>query len=365
VTFGLAIAAVQLFSARLYLHSSELVSHQAEVDLALTGFGAVLLVGAARLAFKPSTSSSDSECTGDASQSHQDSESQAVTLAKLSMSSPKTNYTAIIRCRPAFNGLSVQGATLFATAWVLMSPLSLCGTIDRRLLLSTMAVCLPLGEGIGRIGCFFAGCCGSVRLGSGSGREKYPSLQLLSTAMNLASFAWCMYRFPASLTQAGCTSAAANALIRCLVDPLRQDVSSNPFSRARIFALGQLSVSVAIMLRHLANEHDFTTAVGLVVSTVLSLGLVLLAMKLAWQHLGNYASQCKRIVNSISVFVLVYAFSFVIICMVVVGGVATEREPARKRNEMSWALLEYPYVMGCAALSAVLPLLLPCDSSWL
>lgn len=79
------------------------------------------------------------------------------------------------------------------------------------------AVALPVGQAIGRLGCFLEGCCGGIVI---EGRRV--PVQLLEAGADLALAAWVAQgRWPAG--NAFRRSVAGYAAIRFVLDPLRAD----------------------------------------------------------------------------------------------------------------------------------------------
>ena len=107
-------------------------------------------------------------------------------------------------------GAWIQGATTAAVFSLVVSPLA-----DRYRLFLSLAMVLPIGEAIGRVGCYFAGCCGDHR-------NRMTSIQLHSAFVNasaavlilvLQKFAYITFERAAIL------ALASNALIRMILRP--------------------------------------------------------------------------------------------------------------------------------------------------
>ena len=118
------------------------------------------------------------------------------------------------------NGLWIQGAILGTTISIMLSPL-----IDRWHLFLSVAISLPIGEAIGRIGCQFAGCCGS----SSSVPLRSAILNCLTGLSVLLSYHLNYIGFK----KAAILSLAANALIRLASRP-------NTFAVIQLFVTGIL-----------------------------------------------------------------------------------------------------------------------------
>lgn len=104
------------------------------------------------------------------------------------------------------SGIAAVAASIFA------SPLT-----GRSRLLFSFCLALPFGEAIGRIGCYFAGCCG----GSGDHRIKIP-LQLKSSFWNAVAGVALLSLHTFSKLQletAAMVALAANGIIRILLRP--------------------------------------------------------------------------------------------------------------------------------------------------
>ncbi|MCB9685825.1 MAG: prolipoprotein diacylglyceryl transferase [Alphaproteobacteria bacterium] len=111
-------------------------------------------------------------------------------------------------------GKTVLGAILGGWAAVEFAKLALGFTRSTG---DGFAVALPVGQAIGRLGCFLEGCCAGVAWGEG----RVP-VQLLEASLDLALAAWVAQgRWPEG--HAFRRVVAGYALIRFVLDPLRAD----------------------------------------------------------------------------------------------------------------------------------------------
>ena len=117
-------------------------------------------------------------------------------------------------------GAWIQGAMAATVLSLVISPL-----VERYQLFLSLAMVLPVGEAIGRVGCYFAGCCGDHR------SRKIP-IQLQSVVLNaiagISIMASCYFAHIA-LEKAAILSLASNALIRVMLRP-------NAFAIAQLMA---------------------------------------------------------------------------------------------------------------------------------
>lgn len=97
------------------------------------------------------------------------------------------------------------------------------------LFLCSTGVTLPLGEAIGRLGCFYGGCCdGRVAKDKrGEDAKLVGSLPLLSTTINFAAYTGLVALLTCrelSIEEAALLALAANGMTRLLTDSLRRDL---------------------------------------------------------------------------------------------------------------------------------------------
>ncbi|KAL7941072.1 hypothetical protein V8C42DRAFT_335735 [Trichoderma barbatum] len=147
----------------------------------------------------------------------------------------------------SLNGISIQGGLLFAALWLIFCPTAL--SAEKNLLLSSAALSLPLGESLGRIGCFFAGCCGSRR--DKDGKPMYLAVQLLASTINMVAFlglATAVATTTLRSNVAGTVAVVANAAIRLNLDPLRDDAAISRWSKTSLFAASQLLLGCFLMV---------------------------------------------------------------------------------------------------------------------
>ncbi len=149
------------------------------------------------------------------------------------------------------SGISIQGGTLAAILFIL-STQAWAPHLEIRNILASATLSLPLGEGIGRIGCYWAGCCGSRRE---KGRERYGAVQLLSSAMNIAAYTFLIFsavKCNLPLPEAGILAFSSNAVIRLILDPLRE---STTISRKRALGYHNLRFSPSSCLDRAACRY--------------------------------------------------------------------------------------------------------------
>jgi len=118
------------------------------------------------------------------------------------------------------NGLWIQGSILAASLSILLSPLT-----DRWRLFQCLAISLPIGEAIGRIGCHFSGCCGSIS-----------SVPLRSAVLNYLTGTSILLSYQLNyigLEKATMLSLTTNAIIRLALRP-------NTFAALQIHSAGIL-----------------------------------------------------------------------------------------------------------------------------
>lgn len=151
----------------------------------------------------------------------------------------------------SLKGISIQGSLLFSALWVILSH-NIAPSVDTRLLLASMALSFPLGEAIGRIGCYFGGCCGSKQGKDDNNNVTFP-VQFISSGMNAVAFyvlGALVLEQHLHLFRAGILAITANAAFRLVLDPLRHDATTtaataNPTS---LFALCQLILSTMLLI---------------------------------------------------------------------------------------------------------------------
>ncbi|UKZ73243.1 hypothetical protein TrVFT333_000885 [Trichoderma virens FT-333] len=264
---GLSIVAVEIVTAVVYCSQRDvLLSSTESHDLVIAGLGTVIAglfgakaVNSLMLAIDYSRSktlhsypparrtfpNSDSVFTFFAKNS--DPESRTVSFSKMS-GVPLLDMISL-------NGISVQGGILFSALWVSQIHYA-APTVARDVLLASMALALLLGEAIGRIGCYFGGCCGARH--DQNRVDKIPSVQLLTSTLNLIAFlglATALNCGLMSLPEMGCTAMAVNAAIRLVVDRLRNDAMEKAVGTATVFAGCQLFLSSWIYFS-LRQGHD-------------------------------------------------------------------------------------------------------------
>ena len=120
----------------------------------------------------------------------------------------------------------LQGGMLGAAIIVIISPLT-----NRYRLFLSLAASLPIGEAIGRVGCFFAGCC-SGGGSSGTSMSVQTKASILNAILGISTLG--LYGSEnLTLQGAAVLSLSCNALIRI-------------FLRPNIFAIAQFILSAAV-----------------------------------------------------------------------------------------------------------------------
>ncbi|XWW98737.1 hypothetical protein V2A60_006739 [Cordyceps javanica] len=296
---GLAIASTELASATLYeLASDGTLPRRELVSLATIGMGAVVsgLFGAKLMNYTLSA---------------------PVGRGTTTQNTPAPSYLSNgvpRRLCPAYKGISIQGAMLFSLIWLHISP-NLSGNVNNRLLFGAVGVSLPIGEAVGRVGCYFAGCCGSMR------KEKYPGIQLLAAALNLIVFCSSAMHLASHGTsrigEIGLKAIAANGTVRLVLNPLRTDAANMLFSPASMFAATQVLFFSSILAFEEAKA-GMNPVVSVLAATRATLSNALLCCvaaagwELAAKQLKKWElRQYARPEN------LVYAFSAAILVLVV------------------------------------------------
>ncbi|KAJ2970089.1 hypothetical protein NQ176_g8349 [Zarea fungicola] len=256
-----------------------------------------------------------------------------------------------------FNGISIQGAILFSVMWLFAS--SLLGLqVNNRVLFGAAGVSLALGEAIGRIGCYFAGCCGSERW------ERFPNIQLLSATLNILIYVTKILDLAnndtSSIFEVGVGAVLANGVVRLVLNPFRSDAAERILSPSSMFATTQVMFSSAmLMLEHTAAGTDPTaamlTSIGLVSRNMLICRIAIFLWALIASQLQNWSSM--RLMRSENA---VYAFSVMILVLVVKGDasdpVAPEKYPSLGQERL--LVITNPAFWCSVAVTAALPVIL-------
>lgn len=145
-------------------------------------------------------------------------------------------------------GISIQGAMVFSVPWVMLSPF-IPTSIDKHRLVACMAVSLPLGEALGRIGCYIAGCCGSEC--KPDSKYRPPAVPLVSAASNSVAFIVLIAMTKTEILdihRAGIIGAMSNASIRLAMNSLRGDSQGHAMAMTDGFAYCQVAASGALLV---------------------------------------------------------------------------------------------------------------------
>ena len=270
IMLGSAMVATQTSTALIYINVSDRhpLTHHEITSMATTGLGSVVagLVGARLL-----NRVLDSSPRTPPSQGHEDNDDGAKALVPGPSHGSSRAYSGwaktilLSRFTCSESGISIQGAALSATVFVALTN-TIATTVDKPMILSSMALSLTLGEAIGRIGCYLGGCCGSSR---SHGKEFYPALPLLASVMNATAFiAIAPFVLGGTLDphEAGSMSMISNAAIRLAIEPQRASsvTEGGRAAHTTIFAFAQLIVSFGICFtRRIALGHSTYSALGI------------------------------------------------------------------------------------------------------
>ncbi|OAA74397.1 Prolipoprotein diacylglyceryl transferase [Akanthomyces lecanii RCEF 1005] len=339
---GAAMASAQLLSASLYEWANIETLPQRELSsLAGIGLGTVIsgLFGAKYMNRSLSVSTSPS-------------------MEQQKATSPLPASPGISRrFFPGFKGISIQGAILFSATWLNLCPI-LGFKVNSRLLFCTAGLSLPAGEAIGRVGCYFAGCCGSTR------REKYPGIQLLSATLNMIVFGSKMLYLSnhgnSRIGEAGLAAVLGNGVVRFVLNPLRTDSARNPFSPASAFALVQILLSSSLLALEKAEGGmdpytSFLATFGEAASNIFVCRAAAFAWKIAVAQLQKrQLSRFARIDN----FVYVFSVAIVLLSMNSNTGDEVARTGKSFVQKEPLFVMSSPALLGSVAAAAGFPIIL-------
>ncbi|KAM3514840.1 hypothetical protein MY11210_001564 [Beauveria gryllotalpidicola] len=340
VLLGVAIASIELSSAALYeLASRGTLPRRELFDLACIGLGTVIsgLFGARFMNQALSVSAGPS------------TEQQRLSAPSSSMPPGVAR-----RFFPGFKGISIQGAILFSAIW-----LGLCTVsnfkVNNRLLLSVAGVSLPIGEAIGRAGCYFAGCCGSTR------KDKYPGIQLLAAALNVAIFgskiAYLANHGASKMGEAGLAAILANGVARLMLNPLRSDAAEMMFSPSGIFASGQILLSSTMLASEKAQGANLLGPLLATIGVVLSNMVMCRIATFAWQMAATQLKK-RKLEKYARVENLVYAFSFAIFMLATNSKDEVARAGRLFLQKEPLSAMSNPALLASVFASAVIPVIL-------
>ncbi|KAH8713309.1 hypothetical protein HC256_006471 [Beauveria bassiana] len=337
---GVSIASIELSSAALYeLGSRKPLPRRELFDLARIGLGTVFsgLFGAKFM-----------------NQALSVSAGSRTDQQKMPARSSSVPPGVARRFFPCFKGISIQGAILFSAAWLIICP---CFDlrVNNRLLFSAIAVSLPLGEAIGRVGCYFAGCCNSAR------KDKYPGIQLLAAALNVAIFCSktvLLANYGASkMGEAGLSTVLANGVARLVLNPLRSDAAEMMCSPASMFALGQVILSSAMLATEKAQgAHPLgplLATIGVVLSNIIMCRIAVFAWEMAATQLKKRKlDKYARLEN------LVYAVSVAIFMLATNSKDEVARAGRFFLQKESLSAMSSPALLASVFASAIVPVIL-------
>ncbi|OAR02370.1 hypothetical protein LLEC1_05403 [Akanthomyces lecanii] len=336
---GAAMASTKLLSASLYeWASTETLSQQELSHLASIGLGAVIsgLFGAKFMNQSLSVPTSSSM------------EEQKPTTPLPSMSR---------RFFPGFRGISIQGAILFSTGWLSLFP-ALGFKVNHGLLFCAAGVSLPAGEAIGRIGCYFAGCCGSTQ------KDKYPGIQLLAAALNMVIFGSNILFLSnygmSRIGEAGSSAVLANGAVRFVLNPLRSDSAKMSSSPASVFAVAQMFLSSSVLaLEKAEGGMDPCACILATVEVAASNIFLCRAAAFAWEIAATQFQKCQ-LSRFARVDYFVYAFSVAILLLSTNSNTGDEvaRAGSSFLQKERLLVMSSPALLGSVAAAAGLPIML-------
>lgn len=273
-----------------------------------------------------------------------------------------------------------QAGVVSALLWLFLSTrLEPSLDQDKRLMFAAVGMSIPIGEGIGRIGCYFAGCCGSARPGS-SQRGRYGEVQLLASVMNLVAYlalVSTLARDVLTLSETGLLAVAINAMVRLVVEPLRGDLNGETkLSSTRIVALCQLAASLYVFSGERQGRFEASprslieTAAIAAVFWVMVLSLRLLWVSLHQDHAGEFKRSPFSKVRRFMAWITSPTMVCCLVAMVIFGVEFWEFiEPAQPRparsnsGEMSeayrqvWNILTNPSLCASSLIMCLMPVL--------
>ena len=263
---GVSMALFQVMTAVLYSSTQDAALSENEMEgMAITSAGAAVtgLAGAyiwnwwvmsasPRTIEHTGNANGSARCKSDANGSLENS--VGVTTRNynyfLDKSSDKKDdgCTSPVQTSRFIKGISIQGAMLSSVAWVMLNPF-LPASVDKHRLIACMAVGLPLGEALGRIGCYIAGCCGSECQSNDKGSK--PVVPLMAAGSNGVVFVILVVLIQAEvwdIYRAGIIGAMSNASIRLAMNLLRGDSRGHAMAVMNGFAYCQVAASGALLI---------------------------------------------------------------------------------------------------------------------
>ncbi|KAK5996347.1 hypothetical protein PT974_01681 [Cladobotryum mycophilum] len=257
---------------------------------------------------------------------------------------------------------AIQGGILSAACF-LLSSLTLSPIPQKPALLSAMALSLPLGESIGRVGCHYAGCCGSKLH---HGKENHGPVQLLSSTMNMAAFAVLsslVLKSTLSLYEAGALAILANASIRLSVDPLRESgsIKGNKLPVTTRFALGQLFLSCILLagIELTTMQNTIDTITSTMKATLLTL-LTTYFARTAWATLMQRMQSFTHLAPLVRPLTAVAIFASIVFTLAIHTqyGLSKVLRPSATMSGAASQLLPNSALVGSAIVTWSLPALL-------
>ncbi|KAL7907552.1 hypothetical protein GGI35DRAFT_454385 [Trichoderma velutinum] len=368
---GLSIVATEVVTAAVYCSQRDILLSDIEThDLIIAGLGTVIaglfgakVVNSLMLAIDWSPSNTlHSYLFGEGASPNLDSVCASLTRTF----DPNSRTVSIYKMfgvqflhTVSLNGISIQGGILFSALWV-SQIYYVAPTVARDVLLASMALALLVGEAIGRIGCYFGGCCGA-RHDQSRVDQKIPCVQLLTSMLNMVAFIGLVAALKydlMSLLEMGCTAMAVNAAIRLVVDRLRNDAMDKVVGSTTIFAGCQLFISSWIYFS-LKRSHDREVSFA-ISATVYMVGKSLvfaISGRALWLTLDQLPLRTK-LSWLLKPIVFVYLFSLTILLISIYD--ANEQSAAMGPmfvSDAQWRFLSYPAVSLSILFTGILPML--------
>ena len=269
------------------------------------------------------------------------------------------------------SGISVQGGVLFSAFWVLLSH-KFTIFVDTSLLLASMGLSLPLGEAVGRVGCYFGGCCGSIS--NKDGRRLHPALQILCASLNFLVFLClvaALVEGSVNVRTAGVMAVLANAATRLVINPLRSDARGRTEAITNSLAFLQLLISMSLFFKlEFEAGKDAWACVALVIRLTGATFFSIWFARQAWvkvvpQLLTIWRDMTMRWPWLSQPVSFVYAFSSCVIALTFMNDTMAPTGVGEvKGTGFSHAgeFLTGPWFLFCALVSGTMPVLLM--STW-
>lgn len=287
---------------------------------------------------------------------------------RMVVSSPCPSTVAQVRKQilaySSLQGICIQGGLLYSTMYVLLGS-RFVTSIDTSSLVSSMALSLPLGEAVGRIGCYFGGCCGSKRPKDKT--PNYPAVQLLACVMNMAAFCFLASALAVNRLEvptAGISALGLNAAVRLTINPLREDLKTVKAATNR-FAICQLLTATGLMMA-VGRSTGISVATVVVISIASSAGILLCCWSFARLWLILTPSVPRSIKSLVKKspwlgrpITYVYLFSVCIVAVVAFNW-QTTTNLHNSSQAVEYDLIQFPHytrLLYCGLIAGLLPVL--------